>query len=518
MISASEKNLMETRVEAKSYQKDGISWMIQRVEERKGFILGDEMGMGKTMQIISVIENAWKEEKRAILILAPNSVLNTWKNEWIKMKAEVPLLILSANDKNIGETLRKSEGRHVVCMGYDLAQRKGKTLMRMAFDILVLDEAQRIKNKETKISILCRRIDSRIKACITGTPVQNNLSELWSIVDMVSPGYLGDANRFKIEVEDPIRKSKLKRATDEEKQAGKAISIHLNEMISQIMLRRTKNDYKVIKAEVEERKIYCPLTPIQQKLYKEALTYDQTRAAVLGKTNPLKIIAYLRRICIHPLLHINTSTEEEIEHPKISRRIPPTNFYKEHPQDVYLKESGKVQMLLQLIDQWKTKNRKILIFSQYKGVLSILEDVLPIPLLRMDGETSLSKRSEILKAFGTKSGTEALLLTTRVGGVGINIQQANTIILFDMDWNPFNDEQAKGRAHRIGQTQNIEVYRFICKGTIEESISICQEMKKIISQNVLEKHQNKKVFDKIDLCRLFHYSYDSMDVTDISQY
>ncbi|KAI5189560.1 DNA excision repair protein ERCC-6 [Nematocida sp. AWRm77] len=493
---------MTTEDRLKKHQLAGVEWMWERVQRRKGCILGDEMGMGKTVQILSLLERAWNAEKKSVLILVPTTLLQVWSNEAKKFDLGMSFVCVHSEHKNTTRILKEADGKYAVLMGYEQALKKEKLIRRMYFDVLVMDEAQRVKNRKSRVSALCKNIDAGSKVCVTGTPIQNNLSELWTVVDMVQPNLLGDSGRFKAEIEDPLRRSKLKRATEEEKRKGEAISKHLHAIVSEVLLRRTKEEVCLVLPEKKEAVVFCPLTETQQRLYLEALQEDQVVSTVQGKTNPLKTIWYLRRICSHPFLHGSKSKSGR------KRGAP--------EEKALLQDSGKVRVLLQLVAHWKTQRRKILVFSQYREVLDILERVLKrLNVQRIDGALSVRKRAEVLETFGRTEETEVLLLTTKVGGVGINIPRANTVVLYDMDWNPFNDDQAQARAHRIGQTQTVEVFRLTCKGTIEDSVRTCQGIKKEIARGVLKGEDKRKLFDKVDLCRLFHYSHDPEDVTDV---
>ncbi|OAG31973.1 hypothetical protein NEDG_00448 [Nematocida displodere] len=477
----------------KEHQREGVAWMMEKVGKRQGFVLGDDMGLGKTLQILCVVERLWERGGQSVLVLAPRTLVKNWALEIEKFAPSLPHR-LATEAAQAEKLLRASEGKYVVIMGYEMAQRKHRVLRRMYFDLVVMDEAQRIKNKEARISVLCRSLDAGIKTAVTGTPIQNNLMELWSIVETVRPKHFWDSARFKTEIDEPLKRSKLKRASPHDKARGEAINAYLKESIASIILRRTKEEAGVLLPPKHEAIVFCPLSEEQQSLYLEALQDDQTRTTILGKSCPLKTISRLRQICSHPGLVTKT----------------------------YAGESGKVDFLHRLLQIWekRSETRKVLVFCQYREMLQIIGRTLALPFAVIDGQTPPSKRIDVISAFGQGAGSEVLLLSTRIGGVGVNIPQANTVVLFDLDWNPFNEEQAKGRAHRMGQVGPVDVFRFICKGTIEDSIYTSQEMKKDLSSGVF--HQapariktNPRAFDKIDLCRLFHYSHDPLDVTEL---
>ncbi|KAI5189198.1 DNA excision repair protein ERCC-6 [Nematocida minor] len=497
-------------VSLKEHQLAGVDWMWEKVKNRRGVILGDEMGTGKTAQVLKVVERVWETVGKSVLIVAPCTLLQNWKREMKNFDINIPVKIVRNGDASIQKTLRSADGNYILIAGYELVQKREADIMRMYFDILVLDEAQRVKNRNTKISKLCRAVDARAKICITGTPIQNNLSELWSIVEMVKPGHFGDYQKFKTEIEGPLKQSTLKTALPEDRKKGEGIKQHINKLISEIVLRRTKEQLGMQIPEKTEHIIYCPLSEAQQEKYASALEMDIMRSTVMGKTNPLKTITYLKGICSHPSAVCSIDISGEVPKDKKKRRSGKSKLWT---------ESGKMKTLHRLLFQWRNSKRKVIVFSQYKEVLRILEDMCSENIFyKIDGDTPVHRRQEIFQIFGNSGGLEILLMTTKVGGVGVNLQQSNTVILFDMDWNPFNEEQAKGRAHRIGQMHEVEVYKFVCKGTIEETIGMVQEVKKSISEGILDGAKTKKAFEKVDLCKLFHYSHDPDDITELGNY
>jgi len=508
------------------YQMEGVEWMWRKTEERLGVILGDDMGMGKTAQALWLIKRVWERVGKSVVVVAPNTVLEGWEKEAEKFRIGIECEVVRSGTEDAKRKITSAEGRKILVIGYEAMLKREKLMRRMYFDMMVIDEAQRVKNKDTRISRVCREIDARTKVCITGTPIQNNLMELWSIVDMVRPKYLGDYSTFKTEMEEPLRRSKMKRAEEAEIRKGDAITKHLKKTVEEILLRRTKEEVGLEIPEKEEFEIYCPLTENQQRTYQDALQDDMVRTTIQGKNNPLKTIMHLRRICSHPMLNEKLEKSEERGRRGAGGKSEQSGRERAGKRRLSragdLKDSGKVQVLLRLMERWKEESRKVLVFSQYKEMLDILEEVLgkcvgKEQIRRIDGDTPIGKRIETISEFGKSDLAEVMLLTMRVGGVGVNIQKANTVVLFDMDWNPFNEEQAKGRAHRIGQRQKVETYRLLCKGTVEDSMKITQEIKKDIAKGILKGAEAKKLFEKVDLCRLFHYFHDPEDVTDIDE-
>lgn len=479
------------------HQKEGALWMEQRIKRREGFILGDEMGLGKTFQILSIIHGLWARNARRVMVVAPLTLIANWEKEIEKFRMQIGTSVISSKTtkKEMGAILGSfSRNQTVIITTYEIVVKHIGNFARVYMDAVVLDEGQRIKNRETKVSGSCKQLRADVKAVVTGTPMQNNLSELWNLVDFVRPGHLGDPHRFKAEVEDPIKRSKLKRAGALDKDRGERLQEELKEQMQGIILRRKKSETAVEIGPKKEVIVYCPLSKQQRRMYREALEGEAVRRTVEGKDNPLKTIYRLRQLCNHPCLL------EEGGCPPLS------------DTEQLIKASGKMRVLVALAEGWKRENKNALVFSQSKRLLRIAEASLAarlnVRVHRIDSGVPVEKRAAVIRAFGASGEPEILLLSTRVGGVGLSLVRASRVVIFDMDWNPFNDEQAKDRAHRIGQRDAVEVYKLICPGTIEDAIYSNQELKKSLSEGVLSKRSPRALFDKVDLCRLFHFSYD----------
>ncbi|KAH9387291.1 DNA excision repair protein ERCC-6 [Nematocida major] len=482
------------------HQEQGVEWLWEKVQAKKGAILGDEMGTGKTAQVLAVIERVWSEIGQSVLVLAPCTLLENWRREAAKFHCRFPVKILRSPDEDLSLSICRAEGEYVILTNYELFYRNREAFLGLFFDLVVLDEAHRVKNVKTRITRAAKEVDARSKICITGTPIQNSLAELWSIVEIVRPGYFGDFSRFKEEVALPLKRSTLKSASPREKAQGEIVRQRINSLLGETVLRRTKADVGVA-VEKEEHVIFCPLTESQQKAYERVLGSDvySERGAktLLGRGSPLKAVGRLRSICNHPVY-----AEKEMTH---------------------WRESGKMQAVHRLLFLWRKSGRKIVLFSQYREVLRILERMCrDIGVLervyRIDGSSPISERERVLKEFGGSSGVEIFLVSSRVGGEGVNLQRADTVIIFDVDWNPYNEEQAKGRVARMGQLEKVEVFRLMCRGTVEESVLDVQGVKKAVAAGVLDRVPVGKLFEKVDLCRLFHYEHDPEDVSDITQY
>jgi DNA excision repair protein ERCC-6 len=477
-------------LELSKHQEEGVSWIMSRIDRGKGFILGDEMGMGKTIQILKVLERLYKRGNKSLCVVVPLTLLNSWTEEIDKFGVEIDWVRVR-DRKEVPEAIEMvCKSGALVIATYEVISRSIALIKQVWFDLVLFDEGHRIKNRETLLSKRCKEIRSEVKGVISGTPVQNNLLELWNLVDAVSPGYLGDPHRFREEVELPIKRSKIKRVGREERVRGERIEEDLKERIGEVLLVRRKSQVELDIPKKKEILLYSPLSRRQRRLYEETLREEATLRAVKGEESPLRLIHRLRSICNHPAL-LNKEQPAESDPAAIVR------------------DSGKFRVLEALLREWKKKGRSALIFSQSRRILRWIDLSMDrsIKRYRMDGETPLEERASMVRSFNGSKQMEVLLLTTKVGGVGLNLERASRVLLFDMDWNPFNDEQAKGRAHRIGQKSRVRVYRLLCPGTIEEAILTNQELKKALSDGITSS-KRRRLLDKIDLCRLFHFSYD----------
>ncbi len=453
------------------YQKRGFSWNINNLLNGFGTILADDMGLGKTIQAISTIlylkENGFI--KKRVVIIVPTSLINNWENELEKFAPSLSFFSYYGLKRKFKET-------DILITTYDIARRDLAKLKKEKIDCLIIDEAQKIKNANTETSKAIKSIKAKYKIALSGTPVENNLSELWSIFDFTLPRYLKTLKDFqKNYAKDiEIRKDKLKIEK-------------LRKITAPFMLRRLKTD-KNIAPDLPEKIIideYSTMTKEQAALYQSLVDESFKKMQEEEDTGALvlKLIISLKQICNHP-----------------------RNFDKKSPIDPKL--SGKAQQLLALLETILQRNEKVLIFTQYTEMGEILvrmiEDVLLTTPLFLKGSQSKKKRDEIVESFQNDPKYKIFILSLKAGGVGLNLTQANHVIHYDLWFNPAVENQATDRAFRIGQKKNVSVYRFITKDSFEEKIDKMIKAKQELSNLSVSIGENwLGKMDKDELKELF---------------
>lgn len=469
----------------RKYQKHGYRWL--RTLENCGFggILADDMGLGKTLQVIAVLlaakqeretggenkadsvnaavtdggheANGMKEsrEKQPALIVTPASLVYNWQEEFAQFAPELSVGVVAGNQTQRQEMLAAYQNWDVLVTSYDLLKRDIAEYEGKKFSYQVIDEAQYIKNHSTAAAKSVKIIQSRVKYALTGTPIENRLSELWSIFDYLMPGFLYGYDTFKKEFESPIVKNKDADATRQ-----------LKRMVSPFILRRLKGDVLKDLPEKLEEVCYAKMEEKQQHLYDGQLVHMRTMLEKQTdenyKKNKLQILAEitkLRQICCDPSLFVE-------------------NFDG---------ESAKRQTCMELIQSAIEGEHKILLFSQFTSMLELLEKDLKeqkISYYKITGETAKEKRVELVRRFN-EDDTPLFLISLKAGGTGLNLTGADIVIHYDPWWNLAVQNQATDRAHRIGQTKAVSVYKLIVKNSIEEKILHMQEQKKNLADEIL---------------------------------
>lgn len=465
------------------YQQEGVKWLLDLHQKSKGGILADEMGLGKTVQVIAFITGLfYSGQIENVLILCPATVVSQWTAQ---LKS-----ILTTQEVH-ASTSRNSAG--IFVMSYENYKMKACRDGRL-FDTVILDEGHKIKNKAALVTICSKSIKSRSRFILTGTPVQNNLSELWSLFDFAVPGLLGTNLTFQEEFEDRIKnRSSSERAYK--------YSVMLRALVEPYILRRLKIQVSHKLPGRVDRVIFVSLSSIQHSLYVAALESKRVRTALLTRQGILGAIDHLRKICNHPsLLHKNphghTNDEEEL-----------------------ISSSSKMNEMIHQLRKWDREKCRVLIFTQTIQMQVLIEEALTLyrfSYLKMSGQTSIKKRGSLVEKFNGDSSIFIFLLTTRVGGLGLNLTGANRIILFDPDWNPSTDNQAKERIYRYGQSSAVEIYRLICRNTIEEKIYQKQIYKECLGKKILSDPRVK--ISKEAILDLFSYSEDAKQEPIIEEY
>lgn len=443
----------------KDHQLVGLNWLISLYELGINGILADEMGLGKTIQTIAFL--AYLREYRDIngyfLIVCPNSVMGNWTKEFKKWLPLVRVAKLVPRKEMRDETLAEIAKRNfdVVLTSYEGVTICRKALSKVHWKYIIVDEAHRLKNDESVLSKHLRSFKTDLKMLMTGTPLQNNLRELWSLLNFILPELFNDPELFENYV------NKDKELTQEEvEQKHIELITALHRILRPFLLKRTKEVLKQSLPPKKEVHVYLGLTPVQVKLYKNILL----KKNISSDTGAMKnVLMQLRKCCNHPYLF--EGVEEE--------GLPPLG-------DHLITVSGKMIVLDKLLTKLFGKHQ-VLIFSQFTTMLDILEDYLiykEYQYCRIDGETFIEDRERQIEEFINPGSKKfVFLLSTRAGGLGINLATADTVVLYDSDWNPQVDLQAMDRAHRIGQKNPVSVFRFITENTIEEKMIERQRVK-----------------------------------------
>lgn len=443
------------------YQQTGFTWLNYMGSLGFGACLADDMGLGKTVQVLGYLERlrADKPSARALLVV-PASLLGNWKKEAERFAPEMELLILHGKTAALEELLEE-EPAFLTVTTYGMAARV-QGLQEISWDCVILDEAQAIKNPLTKQTRELKKLSAQMRVAMTGTPVENDLTNLWSLFDFLNKGLLGSSQEFKT----------FCKGLDERPE-GYA---QLRAMVAPFLLRRLKTDKQIIvdlpdKLETVE---HVSLSKKQAVLYRKAVADMESRledAEGIGRKGlVLSTILKLKQICNHPDQYLGQQGFEE-------------------------KDSGKLAVLRELCETIRDKRERVLVFTQFRELTGPLADFLTGIFHTggyvLHGGTRIAKRTEIVDAFQGEDYVPFIVLSLKAGGTGLNLTKASHVIHFDRWWNPAVENQATDRAYRIGQTQNVMVHKLVCDGTIEEKIDAMIEAKKELAENVLGKGGEK---------------------------
>ncbi|XP_066534707.1 DNA excision repair protein ERCC-6-like [Hoplias malabaricus] len=542
------------------HQREGVAFLYGLHRDgRRGGILADDMGLGKTIQVISFLSGMYDAElAKTSLLVMPTSLIKNWVQEFSKWTPGMRVKEFHGNSKlernrNLERIQRKGG---VIITTYQMLINNWEQLatfqqQEFFWDYVILDEAHKIKTSSTKTSKCARAIPARHRLLLTGTPVQNNLREMWALFDFACQGaLLGTSKTFKTEYENPITRAREKDSTPGEKALGLKISQSLMALIKPHFLRRTKAEVQQMKQsskrtreekkeeadEKEDKENHCPnsgnsaempsltrkndlivwtyLSPVQEDIYNQFISLDHIKALLMTTRSPLAELTVLKKLCDHPrLLSARAVTQLGLEQGSDSDPADEDGGSAagriDHVSDeTLLEESGKLRFLVSLLERLREENHRTLVFSQSRKMLDIIERVLrnrAFRILRVDGTvTQLAERERRIAQFQTDRRYSVFLLTTQVGGVGITLTAANRVVIFDPSWNPATDAQAVDRAYRIGQVQNVVIYRLITCGTVEEKIYRRQVFKdSLIRQTTGDKKNPFRYFSKQELKELF---------------
>ncbi|KAL7975767.1 hypothetical protein Chor_005218 [Crotalus horridus] len=522
------------------HQKDGVAFLYGLYREgRKGGILADDMGLGKTIQIIAFLSGMFDAKLvRSVLLVMPVTLVNNWKQEFAKWAPGIRVkLFHGTSKKERGQHLHRIQTeKGVLLTSYQMILANWEQLSncdQQAFiwDYLILDEAHKIKSPLAKTTKALRAIPARNRVLLTGTPVQNNLQELWSLFDFACQGtLLGTAKTFKMEYENPITRAREKDATLGEKALGLKIAENLMTIIQPHFLRRSKDEIQKLRSDqppgsagrntVElpslPRKndfiVWVYLSPVQEDIYRNFLSLDHIKELLMTTRSPLAELTVLKKLCDHPRLlssqaclqlGLETLSQEDGED-----AVGLMQEIQKVSEKVLIQESGKLTFLVDLLAKLREEGHQTLVFSLSRKMLDIIECILTqrrVKFMRVDGTvTCLVEREKRVRDFQVDKSYSVFLLTTQVGGVGLTLTAATRVVIFDPSWNPATDLQAVDRVYRIGQKENVVIYRLITCGTVEEKIYRRQVFKdSLIRQSTGDKKNPYRYFSKQELRELF---------------
>ncbi|MDD3336631.1 MAG: DEAD/DEAH box helicase, partial [Eubacteriales bacterium] len=435
------------------YQLRGSDWLLSLYEAHMGGILADEMGLGKTLQVIAALSAAKRKEgTKKSIIVTPTSLTYHWLAELKRFDDSLIVRVITGQREERRHAIRDmklAEDVDVVLTSYPLLRRDIQYLKDIPMRFAVLDEAQSVKNAQSQGALAAKELDAQVRIALTGTPMENHTGELWSIFDFVLPGYLGTQASF------------LRRY------GGGEHAEELRERIRPFLMRRLKNEVLSDLPEKREQYLYAAMPPEQERVYNTLLnTLRQHVGQALedgslpkARMQVLSILLKLRQVCCHPKLFLSD----------------------------YEGTSGKLELLVQTVHSAINSGRRMLVFSQFVGMLQMIKKRLAregVQTLYLDGETKPILRQQLCDRFNGGDG-KVFLISLKAGGTGLNLTGADLVIHFDPWWNPAAEDQATDRAHRIGQTKDVDVIKLIAQGTIEEKVTDLSKRKRAIFDRVV---------------------------------
>jgi hypothetical protein len=464
------------QAQLRPYQLHGLQWLQFLRTHGLAGILADDMGLGKTLQTLAhlLIEKNAGRLDRPALIVAPVSVISNWQREAARFTPELRTLVLHGKDRH--DAASSMVAHDVVIAPYSLLQRDRERWLAQPWHLVVLDEAQNIKNAATQASQVVSELNARHRLCLSGTPIENHLGELWSLFHFLMPGFLSSQARFKQLFRTPI-----------EKHGDSERLMQLRRRVTPFMLRRTKGEVATDLPEKQEiispvelgdkqANLYETIRLATEKTVREALS---SKGLAKSQIQILDALLKLRQVCCDP-------------------RLVPLAAAKK------IKQSAKLEQLMELLPELISQGRRVLLFSQFTSMLELIEEALPkegIPWVKLTGQSQ--KRDQLISKF-TSGEVPLFLISLKAGGVGLNLTQADTVIHYDPWWNPAVENQATDRAHRIGQTEHVFVYKLVAQGTIEERMLALQQRKAALADSMYRDAAARKqpLFTEGDLAEL----------------
>ncbi|XP_055877074.1 TATA-binding protein-associated factor 172-like [Biomphalaria glabrata] len=531
------KILVPVNAELRKYQQDGVNWLGFLNKYKLHGILCDDMGLGKTLQSICVMatdhlerENKYKKSQDPdcsplpSIVVCPPTLVGHWVYEVNKFVDPIylnPLMYVGPPAER--NRLQKLVTKHnLIVASYDVVRNDIDFFSGLRWNYCILDEGHIIRNGKTKLAKATKQLICNHRLILSGTPIQNNVLDLWSLFDFLMPGFLGTEKQFQVRYGRPILQSREGKSTSKEQEAGALAMEALHRQVLPFILRRLKEDVLQDLPPKIMQDYFCDLSPLQVELYEDFAksrakrSVDETvvggedmkdkKVSNQGTTHIFQALQYLRKLCNHPALVLNST------HPKYKETMAGLQQQGTNLHD--LSHAPKLTALKQLlydcgiglnncstasgstnqmgVDSVPVVNQhRVLLFCQLKSMLDIVEkDLLKshmpsVTFLRLDGTVPAGSRHDIVHRFNNDPSIDLLLLTTHVGGLGLNLTGADTVIFVEHDWNPMKDLQAMDRAHRIGQKKVVNVYRLITRGTLEEKIMGLQKFKMAVANTVI---------------------------------
>ncbi|XP_041045854.1 DNA repair and recombination protein RAD54B isoform X1 [Carcharodon carcharias] len=533
-------------VHLRPHQWDGVIFLYEcimgmRTTGRFGAILADEMGLGKTLQCITLIWTLMRQGPygnkpviKKTLVITPGSLVKNWVSEFQKWLGTERLRVFAVDQDHKVEDFISSPLHSVLIISYEMLLRCLEQIQNIQFNLIICDEGHRLKNSSIKTSTAILSLSCDRRVILTGTPIQNDLQEFYSLIEFVNPGILGSSSTYRKIYEEPIIRSQQPSATKDEKQLGEERATELCRLTGLFILRRTQDIINNYLPPKTEWIIFCRPAALQLELYHKLLASHAVKSCLQGSlenSSHLICIGLLKKLCNHPTLFFNTikGKENHCTRPDFDCRfeinpyddltgIFPINY---ESNAFTAKDSGKLQVLIDLLAgiHAHSSAERVVLISNYTQTLDILQEMCKCfgySYTRLDGQTPVSHRQQIVDSFNSKQSKSFIfLLSSKAGGVGLNLIGASRLVLYDVDWNPANDVQAMARVWRDGQRKPVHIYRLLTTGTIEEKIYQRQVSKQSLSGTVvdLKKKNEHASFSLEELRNLFKLDEDSNCLT-----
>ncbi|KAM7511450.1 hypothetical protein LguiB_010325 [Lonicera macranthoides] len=517
----------QLKVTLRRYQQEGINWLAFLKRFNLHGVLCDDMGLGKTLQASAILASDIAEHCAAnnnndspSLIICPSTLVGHWVYEIEKFIDPSIITTLqyigSAQDRI---SLRSQFDKHnVIVTSYDVVRKDIDYLRQLFWNYCILDEGHIIKNSKSKITGAVKQLKAQHRLILSGTPIQNNVLDLWSLFDFLMPGFLGTERQFQATYGKPLVAARDSKCSAKDAEAGALAMEALHKQVMPFLLRRTKDE---VLSDLPEKIIqdrYCDLSPVQLKLYEQFsgshvrqeissmvkindVDTGEQVASSRASSHVFQALQFLLKLCSHPLLVVGEKNPDALSRLSPDIFPPSSDIISELHK---LHHSPKLVALREILEECgigvespssegsiSVGQHRVLIFAQHKAFLDVIErDLFHVHMknltyLRLDGSVEPEKRFDIVKAFNSDPTIDALLLTTHVGGLGLNLTSADTLVFMEHDWNPMRDHQAMDRAHRLGQRKVVNVHRLIMRGTLEEKVMSLQKFKVSVANAVI---------------------------------